>query len=154
MKRVEIGISRLDEQHEQLLRLLGEMRHAVESGRPAGDLRRISALLTLHTRMHFMDEELFMEGAEYPGLARHRARHTEFTEGLLQMENGLRTVFGRDFREIVEYEVRWIAQHLEEEDDELSEFVREKELRGAMPPLPLSEGPSSIPAIPDSCWRI
>jgi hemerythrin len=154
MRRVESRVARLDVQHEQLLKLLGEMRQALEDGRPAGELRRLSALLTLHTRMHFMDEETFMEGAEYPGLARHRVRHTQFTEGLLRFEKGLRTASQRDFREIVQYELQWIAQHLEEEDDELGGWVRENELRIAGVPTDGLELHSSIPIMPESCRLI
>src|ERR1700761_6363720 len=113
------GVPRLDTQHEQLVQLVREIKAAFERQGPVCELRRLAAVLTLHTRLHFMDEEIFMEGAGYPGLLAHRHRHAEFTEGLLRLQSGLLSTKREQLANIVEYEMLWIQQHLEQEDDEL-----------------------------------
>ena len=139
------GVPRLDTQHEQLLQLVKEIHAALAQRRPVHELRRLATLLTLHTRLHFMDEEMFMEGAEYPGLEAHRHRHAEFTEGLLRLQSGLLAPRAVQFRQIVEYELRWIHQHLEAEDDELGRWLKENETFGEYQDWERASDPGSIP---------
>ncbi len=141
------GVPRLDAQHEQLLQLARHMQAAFASGRPLGELRRLAAVLTLHVRLHFMDEEMFMEGAGFPGLAIHRRCHQEFTEGLLRLETSLHRGGRGNFQEIVEYELQWITHHLEEEDDQLGRWLRDNEILAAHLPEDALLAARPIPTI-------
>ncbi len=146
--RLVFGIPGLDEQHDQLLQLAGQMRAAFEECRPVDELRRLAALFTLRTRLHFMDEETFMEGAGYPGLASHRRRHAEFTEGLLRLQARLRPNHLQNLAEILDYELRWIREHLEEEDDELGRWLQQSKLFSEPPQWEPAPHASSIPTSP------
>ncbi len=139
------GVPHLDGQHEQLLRLVHEMHVACEEERPVAELRRLAAVLTLHTRLHFMDEEMFMDGAGYPGLDAHRRRHAEFTEGLLRLQSELWSTRKEQFAQILNYEMKWIHQHLEQEDDELGRWLKESSMFPGLPGWQESSEFSSIP---------
>jgi len=143
--RLIFGVPRLDTQHEQLEQLVREINAAFEQKRPVCELRRLAAVLTLHTRLHFMDEEIFMEGAGYPGLVAHRHRHAEFTEGLLRLQSGLFSTKLEQFASLVEYEMRWIQQHLEEEDGEMRRWLSENELFNQCDGWERESNGSSIP---------
>ncbi|ABF42650.1 Hemerythrin-like, metal-binding protein [Candidatus Koribacter versatilis Ellin345] len=143
--RLTFGIPRLDSQHEQLLQLVRQMREADAGGKSLCELRLLAATLTLHTRMHFMDEEMFMEGAGYPGLEAHRRRHAEFTEGLLRLQSGLLSTSRSQFARIVEYELGWIHQHLEDEDNELGRWLEENKIFAESLDWEAPPGPGSIP---------
>lgn len=140
MVRLQCGVARLDEQHVRLLSLLREMQQAVAQKSPLSELQRLAALLTLHARLHFLDEETFMEGAEYPGLAQHRERHGEFTEGLLRLQERLRGA-RNGFEKIAHYEMEWITQHLQEENRDRDLWLR----LGAQGADASGDRPSPIP---------
>jgi hemerythrin len=122
---LSVGVYRLDQQHQNLIALLNKLYAAVQVGRPAGELRMLCSQLTLHTRLHFSDEEMIMEGAEYPRLREHRARHSEFTEGLLRLQQRLAKRGTNRYAEMMDYEFAWFASH-QKADGEFGAWLRER----------------------------
>jgi hemerythrin len=146
---LRIGVSRLDEQHQRLVDLLNRMHEAIVAQRPLEEVQALAAELTLHTRLHFLYEEMIMEGAEYPLLSDHRFRHAEFTEGLLRLQKRLKLDVRKQFREIVRYELEWISAHLEESDEAFAAWLRAGGNSGDSPPSTARDDDSSISITPE-----
>jgi hemerythrin len=123
-EKFEIGIPRLDTQHRDLANLLNRLRTAVEAKEPFAELQALAAELTLLVRLHFSDEEMIMEGAQYPGLAQHQICHGEFTNGILELQKHLVFHQSGPFSQIINFELEWIATHIEEEDSKFGDWLR------------------------------
>ena len=120
----QVGVPRLDAQHRQLVVLVNRLDFAVKANDGVRELWNLAAELTLQTRLHFLDEEMIMEGAQYPALAEHRFRHAEFTEGLLRLQKQLKFNRSDHFRQIVRYELEWITKHLEDSDEAFGAWLK------------------------------
>jgi hemerythrin len=142
---LEVGVSHLDAQHRRLVELLVGMQAALIEKQPAKELRRLAAALTLHARIHFSDEEMIMEGAAYPGLAKHREMHREFTDGILRLQTKLRFRRTEQFAELLNFEREWIARHLDEQDGQFSLWLQENAVEEDLGRIGEVTGNSSIP---------
>lgn len=144
----ETGIPRLDTQHRQLVELLNRLRAAVQAKEPLAELQALATELTLHVRLHFSDEEMIMEGAQYPGTVQHRSRHGEFTDGILELQRHLVLHRSSYFVQIMNFELEWIARHLEEEDSKFGEWLRKTATDTDFPSPSKQVEVSSIPTSP------
>lgn len=120
-----IGIGQIDAQHRKLIHLLNLLHEGVTGHLPLHDLRELTAELTLHTRIHFSDEEMIMEGAEYPALAAHRRLHLEFVENHLRLARHLRLDRPAQFQSVVHLESAWISKHVSLDDAEFGRWFHD-----------------------------
>jgi hemerythrin len=142
---LQIGVPRLDTQHRELIDLLNRLRTAVQAKQPLAELQALATELTLHVRLHFSDEEMIMEGAQYPELPQHRACHGEFTEGILELQKHLVFHHASYFLQIMNFELEWIAKHLEEEDGKFGEWLRKTATEADLQRRCKQDEASSIP---------
>ena len=78
-KSYELGVPFIDEDHKNLLRLMREIRDAIQ----ADDMVRSAGLLNtlfIDAVKHFSGEEDFLGDIGYPGLNEHMAYHDQLLE--------------------------------------------------------------------------
>lgn len=90
MRRYELHIAHIDEQHSELAALIDSLKHAALAGQNDAVHRRLTELLILMER-HFSDEEEFMKAHEYPGFRGHARVHGEFLQEAADLATAVRS---------------------------------------------------------------
>jgi hemerythrin-like metal-binding protein len=114
----------IDEDHKHLVQLVNTLHDATTEGRGREVVGSILQELVRYTADHLRKEELTMEQAGFPNLARHKIGHQAFVnqleklqrryqEGSIAVAAQLSTVL-RD----------WLSIHIRRNDRELLEFMR------------------------------
>ena len=111
-----IGVDRIDEEHRELIRMLGEIHHMIAYDNAADKHDRIiDALKSLqdHVMAHFQDEEAYMESISYDGLEVQRLAHDALSTRLELMNMDALDHMDEDgLAEFTEFLTEWIATHI------------------------------------------
>lgn len=118
-----LGVERMDIQHARLLELMDEVNSLLKDENKlykCADIRTILAGIKEYTKMHFTDEEQYMEETGYEGLAEHKKLHEAFATKVDEFdahvsELSLNTQDGM-IQELLEYLIDWLQKHICEED--------------------------------------
>lgn len=118
-----LGVERMDMQHARLLELMDEVNSLLKDENKlykCADIRKILAGIKEYIKMHFTDEEQYMEEIGYEGLAEHKKLHEAFAVKAEEFdvhvsELSLNTQDGM-IQELLEYLIDWIQKHICEED--------------------------------------
>ncbi|MEI8012113.1 MAG: bacteriohemerythrin, partial [Candidatus Omnitrophota bacterium] len=77
------GVSKMDDQHKRLVRMVNDLYRAMKSQRTKDVLNGIVDQLIDYTAQHFRDEEAVMLRARYPKLDQHKQMHKDLVEKVL-----------------------------------------------------------------------
>ncbi len=128
-----LGIPRVDEEHQELVRLFNRVAERFSCA-SAGDApecgREIIRLLQEfgdHVRIHFENEETIMRDAAYPDFENHHiehvALHAEYTELLRELDKkGLGCLDDETLRSLK----TWLISHIAAADMRFGEFYRSR----------------------------
>jgi hemerythrin len=73
-----IGVSIVDEQHQELFRRVNALIDATREARATAEVRRLFDYLARYVVEHFSDEEQLMREAAFPERETHGREHAEF----------------------------------------------------------------------------
>jgi len=111
-----VGIAAIDKQHMSLFDSLNELHSAMLQGKAKEVTGTLIRNLLAYTREHFSAEEAMLARAAFPDLAKHRRRHTDFTQeisGFLErFEKGDSSIS----IDLVTVLRDWLANHILKED--------------------------------------
>jgi hemerythrin len=118
-----IGVTEIDEQHRQLVRMVNEINYEISvSADDAPINARFDALIqfTLH---HFQTEHHFMVQNQYPDTLAHDAEHAQLTSELRQIVQRR----GREGDLLVLQKIKdWLMLHIQGTDKALGRFLSDK----------------------------
>lgn len=111
-----IGIDLIDKEHEELFRIVGRASHLVKSYDSSSSYDKIIEILNElknYTIEHFRDEEEYMEGIGYEGLAAQKRAHEAFVDkletiDLQEIENNPQEYL----QELLEFLLGWLINHI------------------------------------------
>ncbi|HPZ82341.1 MAG TPA: hemerythrin domain-containing protein, partial [Thermogutta sp.] len=72
------GIPRIDAQHQELIRKLNGLLHAMQKGRGKEEIEKLLDFLAEYVIKHFSDEEAEMERVNCPAAIANRIAHQHF----------------------------------------------------------------------------
>ena len=110
-----LGIKNIDDQHKHLFHIVDKIFSLQESRDVKGNIRTILHELFEYIKVHFKDEEEFMQSINFPDLAYHRELHE-------QLVKAVSTILSDPSRlDIIQTKMRIIAKqalidHIVEED--------------------------------------
>lgn len=102
-------------QHRRLAALVETLRTVVQQGSLSQTERSVQ-LLTDYLRLHFSDEEQFMQRYSYPKLHEHRRIHEDMLNQWLHVD------LHRITPGYCEYILCWLGRHADEVDREYLQF--------------------------------
>jgi len=115
-KKYSVGVDAIDREHTNFFRGLNKLHAAMIQGKGKSVTGPLLRQLPAAARDHFATEESMMQAANYPGLAAHRALHSEFARHLDELvaqleqgDRGLSILLLRFMRS-------WISDHVQKED--------------------------------------
>ena len=77
----------VEAQHSRLGALIVDLDEALRRGYPRSEVLRILHSLVDYARVHFADEEQFMQACNYTGFAEHQTEHRDLLEQVQRIES-------------------------------------------------------------------
>lgn len=122
--RWKCGVPKLDEQYEEMFRIVRKNQSALKAGTEPDALEEALASLASHLEGHLPMEEAYLNQIAFPGLVEHRRLHQAF---LQQVQAFRLRIAERDPQaglELSQLLFAWIRVHVGKEDPVWSEFAR------------------------------
>ncbi len=144
--RLSIGISKLDNDHKQIIGLINALNDSIANDERTERLPEIFVQLVDYVLAHFVREEHFMQLARFPGLEEHRRRHNELSSKLTQLENQVDSSdTGILSLELAEFLRTWLLNHIALDDLQLRPYFAEAGLVDTPEPVSSSRPHASKP---------
>jgi len=83
--RYDTGIKLIDEQHQELFRIVDRLRGMVQEGAGRTAVEALLQDLVACSEQHFATEETYMERFAYPDLAQHVSEHASMLTSLHEL---------------------------------------------------------------------
>lgn len=118
-----VGVSLLDEQHIELVRLVNNLNRLTKQDDKAEKIKALFVELVAYAGMHFDTEHELMHQYEYPDMAGHDMQHDE----LLRELNLMVSLFeGGDELRLLQFIKDWIFGHIQMSDKRLAMYLNTK----------------------------
>jgi hemerythrin len=132
--RYSVGISLIDDQHKELIRLTNELYQGCLAGNGEAEgffFKTIRGVLD-YTKFHFSAEEKLMENVRYPNYAEHKKQHENFVAQLLKEVKSFQE--GKKFvpNNFVRYLKDWILSHIALMDTLYAKYIMDLKKQGAL----------------------
>ena len=126
--RYDTGIRVIDEQHQELFRLLEQLRKVVQAEGAGAALENLLAELVACSERHFATEEAYMARFNYPDLGQHVSEHATMLTSLHELL--------RKFREnqqvmalmVPTFMEGWLKHHISDGDFGFVTFLKARNL--------------------------
>jgi hemerythrin-like metal-binding protein len=124
-----VGVKTIDQQHSGLFAIVNELHAAMMTGQAQTAAGPLLDKLVKYTVEHFAYEEHMMQAAKYPGLAAHRAHHTDLTRQVGVFMTRHTGGDGAVNIELLRFLSNWLTEHIQHEDKEYGPFVNSQGVR-------------------------
>ncbi len=123
-RKLETGHPLVDQQHQELFRLINSLHDGIVSGRAQPAITATLDGLARYVAQHFAVEEELMRTVAYPAAAAHRAEHAKLTAEATKIIADYRS--GRVTLSVTlsMFLVTWLNHHIREVDQRMIAFVR------------------------------
>lgn len=113
-----IGITEIDQQHQELILLINQLAQKKDSPMSQDDLRESLTFLQAYVDVHFHDEEALMAESRYAGHEAHKAHHHAFRKQVEALVCKLRTepVSPEMIDAVTQLMLNWLFYHIDVED--------------------------------------
>lgn len=120
----EIGVPRIDRQHETLASLVNDFHDACAAGGSRPQVFPTLNRLVRYVEEHFACEEALMELTQYPELARQRRAHEALTLGIFSLAARCEQGDEGVVEETMGFLRSWLLDHILQADRKLGDYVR------------------------------
>jgi len=128
-EKYSVGVSEMDAQHKQLVKLLGELYDAMQAQKATEVVGKILNELVRYTKTHFAAEERYMAQAGYPDLAAQKKEHEVFTAKIQKFKEEFdagRTSLSVSLATFVK---DWLFSHISGSDKKYGPFLNSSGIR-------------------------
>jgi hemerythrin len=123
---LSVGVTEFDTHHKRLISLINKLRSSLARGDDGGVTREVLTEVSNYTMYHFRAEEDLMEKFGYPGFSRHRHEHLELISKTLQLMGEAYNNKADIGKEVLEFLVGWLKNHILITDKQYSAFFAKK----------------------------
>jgi len=121
-----VGIDSIDDQHQELVRLLNSLSDAMMEGKGNEELGGVLDALIAYTASHFAHEEQQMKLFNYPETSVHIKQHEALKEQALEIQRKFKAgATGTVSFEVLGFLKSWLIKHIQGTDKKLGKFLRE-----------------------------
>jgi len=121
-----LGLSAVDEQHQNLFILVNKMHDLVVSGEDQSAVGEVLEELIDYTVEHFATEERLFKENKYPNYEQHKQQHDDLTQQVLDLQEKFREKKITVTFEILEFLHDWLNEHTTNSDLDYAKYVRAK----------------------------
>jgi hemerythrin len=122
-EKMNTGVEWIDDHHKTLVRLMLEVKAAVDGRREAEDIRSIIAALVSYSKYRFLAEERLMFENGFPFLEQQRAEHRWFAERINEISASYNSDDAGIKQDLLEHLKDWFVNHIVSRDALLREHI-------------------------------
>ena len=119
-----VGISEIDNQHQQLITILNDLIEARNLEKNFNEISAIISKMVDYIGYHFGTEEKYMVRFQYAGLQSHRDEHRTFIQKVLDFRKQLSLENPTIHQDMLTFLQDWIRIHICETDKKYSQCFR------------------------------
>lgn len=145
-KEISVHNEKIDEQHKKLFEIAGRAYMMTEKKSSKEEVIGVLRELLEYTKVHFKDEEEYMQSISFPRLEAHREIHQEIIRDMVGAVTRVQNL--NDLKdEIAKIAKNWLLVHIIKEDMQIEKFRRNTcPLPQAKPAEPKPEEPKPAKA--------
>lgn len=114
--RLSVNVPTIDEQHQELVRLINKLHDAMTQGQGNTVLGGIVDGLIEYAQIHFRTEERYFEASDYPDVTAHKRLHEDFVAKAMEFKQGFdegRLMLSLD---VMDFLSDWLVKHIQGTD--------------------------------------
>lgn len=119
-----LGISSIDAQHRELVKLLNKLQLAMQKGDSQAAYANTIRALVEYTRLHFADEEAYMQLIRYPDEFEHKKIHGALVEEIKKILISLKQNKPIQPVSLMRFLNEWVCKHILEQDMKIGAYVK------------------------------
>jgi len=123
---LSVGVDHIDNQHKIWFEKANELFEAGKAQKAKDYINQMIDFLDEYTKLHFKDEEAYMEKIGYPELDAQKKAHASFVKDLAKLKEDYNKSGGNilviiNANKIV---IDWLSNHIRKMDKKIGEYVR------------------------------
>ena len=122
----KVGFGRIDNDHQELVRMINELADAIKVQRGASVLDKLFRDLVDYTVKHFAMEERLMQTYAYPEKSRHTKEHEDLKKSVTDLMNKFKEGKTTASLQTIHFLNDWLAEHILKTDKHLATFLNAK----------------------------
>jgi hemerythrin len=123
-----VGITLIDQQHKQLVRLLDQLGESLTKQNQKEVTTHVALSLLRYTQAHFLTEERLMIKHSYPGYEAHRKEHESLAVRVANFQQSAERGSTTISEELYKFLSDWLVHHILETDKAYSPFFRSRDV--------------------------
>lgn len=123
------GVTKIDEQHQELIKLINELQDALSVGKGKEILGNVLNGVATYTPMHFRTEEEFMQKYDYPDYQSHKTIHDNLIKQVIELQGKFNSGAMFLSTEVMKFLQNWLSHHISNVDKKLGAFLNTQGLR-------------------------
>jgi hemerythrin len=125
-ERFSVGVKKLDEQHQELFKMVNDLSENQDSTADSELLLDVLERMSRHAEYHFTTEERIMMEYGYPEYASQVREHTEFKTKTARFCTDAISGKSGLAREVLDYLETWLTNHIQLSDVKFKDFLIDK----------------------------
>ena len=125
---LNLGISKIDDQHRQLVDIINEFGEASQKGKGSRVMNKILNELVGYTQEHFADEERLLADSGFPQLAQHQAQHRQLLQKIERFQYDFNQGGKRITAKVEEFLQYWLTSHILGDDKVYAAYVKNQKV--------------------------
>lgn len=122
----KVGFKQIDDQHQELVRLIGVLSDAIKTNRSKEALEKLLSDLINYTVNHFSAEERLMRMHAYPENSAHTKEHEDLKKTVIDLQNKFKEGKSAVSLETILFLNDWLSHHILKTDKRLAAFLNTK----------------------------
>ena len=111
-----VGISAIDNQHKELVGMIGDLYESMVAHKSREVLAKSFHRLDEYILSHFTTEEYYMQLYNYPSLEMHKQQHNEFTAQIGEFKKRFSSGKAELTLELTKFLKEWLLSHIKTYD--------------------------------------
>ena len=126
--RYNTGIHIVDEQHQELFRIVAQLRQQVQEGADRAAVEALLQNLVACTERHFATEEAVMAKVDYPDFNQHVAEHVSMLTSLYELLGKFKESHQAMVLMVPTFMEGWLRHHISDGDFGFVTFLKARNL--------------------------
>ena len=126
--KFSVGVQRIDEEHKKLIDIINKAAVTNKSKKIRVVLATLDEMIN-YAGYHFLTEETYMVGSDYPEYLFHRNEHIGFTDKVIDFQNRVVSGDSQVVNEAQEFLKQWLVNHIQETDSRYTDWFNRNSLK-------------------------
>ena len=126
--KFRVGVQGIDEEHKKLIDIINKAAVTNKFKKIRVVLATLDEMIN-YAGYHFLTEETYMVGSDYPEYLFHRNEHIGFTDKVIDFQNRVVSGDSQVVNEAQEFLKQWLVNHIQETDSRYTDWFNRNSLK-------------------------